>query len=697
MTARDKQTLLDYFANGGASANQRSEREEQFEDLIDSLSGVTTLTVADVGATTVTVNRIPEGAIANGFWIVIDPWTTECEIRKVTAISSTTLTVAALTYAHNNGDAVIFTTELIANVKWFGALGDGSTDDSAAIQAAFDDVSDGGIYFPTGVYEVNTQITIADAATIDVFGDGYGSQIRVYLNDFAFSHAGAAALGRTSFRNMSFESDEGTYAAGGIELLFTTTGITFENLWFLDVKFPLKLYKTWGNAHLSNINARMADTEVAGSIGIDIGDTGAVSSNAVFIRGVSIVGGYVNGVKAEQGAVLHLQDFNISGTGSIEMTKGVELIDYDRVTVQNGWIEGILQPTATNGEGEAIVVTDCDQVEVNNVNIAVGSVYLDNSTVEANRIKFAQASGGWSVTNEAKLVTSDIQDDTTERGAMSNSVTGTDYDGLWIDKVSNEQGCAAVNAEPVVTPISGNKDVAPSNVSFSTLSRDTSIWLSGGGSIKAVVTQAWHGYTFTFAGIKANTEYTFIVKAYLASGGSATFLNLTTGANTSYNGSQPQRLRTYTTDAWANIHASFQSSTTTITINLSVNDSGTAYVDSYALLRGTANYKDPMTTVYEGWNKAIPALANDATPSISGSPGSRFWLTGGTTTITDIDDGWEGKLIAIIAEHSLDITDGTNIFLNGSANWSMTATDTLTLIQKADGKWYEVSRGDNGA
>jgi hypothetical protein len=88
------------------------------------------------------------------------------------------------------------------------------------------------------------------------------------------------------------------------------------------------------------------------------------------------------------------------------------------------------------------------------------------------------------------------------------------------------------------------------------------------------------------------------------------------------------------------------------------------------------------------------ALANDATPSVSG--GKNF-LTGGTTTITDFDDGVVGQEITIIAEHSIKITDGTNIFLSGSADFDMTATDTLTLICKADNKWYEVSRGDNGA
>jgi len=90
----------------------------------------------------------------------------------------------------------------------------------------------------------------------------------------------------------------------------------------------------------------------------------------------------------------------------------------------------------------------------------------------------------------------------------------------------------------------------------------------------------------------------------------------------------------------------------------------------------------------------ITTLANDATPSIAA--GTKF-VTGGTTTITDFDDGYTGKIIYVIAAHTVTITDGTNILLSGSANWTMTATDTLTLIQKADTYWYELSRGDNGA
>lgn len=91
-------------------------------------------------------------------------------------------------------------------------------------------------------------------------------------------------------------------------------------------------------------------------------------------------------------------------------------------------------------------------------------------------------------------------------------------------------------------------------------------------------------------------------------------------------------------------------------------------------------------------NPSIATMADSATPSIAAG---NVFLSGGTTTITDFTGGFAGKIFTIIAEHSITITDGTNIFLNGSANFSMAATDTLTLVQKADGNFYEVSRSDN--
>ena len=103
-------------------------------------------------------------------------------------------------------------------------------------------------------------------------------------------------------------------------------------------------------------------------------------------------------------------------------------------------------------------------------------------------------------------------------------------------------------------------------------------------------------------------------------------------------------------------------------------------------------FKRLFNRVSEPISWSIHTLANDATPSVEGG---RLFLTGGTTTVTDFDDGVEGQTITVTAEHAVTITHGTNIFLNGAVNFVMAVTDTLTLQCKADGKWYETGRSDN--
>jgi hypothetical protein len=63
------------------------------------------------------------------------------------------------------------------NVKWYGATGDGTTDDTTAIQNAANAlISSGGgtLYLPTGTYVITTAIAL-DADGVQVAGDGYGA------------------------------------------------------------------------------------------------------------------------------------------------------------------------------------------------------------------------------------------------------------------------------------------------------------------------------------------------------------------------------------------------------------------------------------------------------------------------------------------------------------------------------------------
>jgi hypothetical protein len=68
--------------------------------------------------------------------------------------------------------------ETVNNVKDFGATGDGTTDDTAAIQAAIEDgrlTTGAVIYFPRGLYIISDQLNVYSYMTLRGEGDGPGS------------------------------------------------------------------------------------------------------------------------------------------------------------------------------------------------------------------------------------------------------------------------------------------------------------------------------------------------------------------------------------------------------------------------------------------------------------------------------------------------------------------------------------------
>jgi len=63
----------------------------------------------------------------------------------------------------------------IVNVKQFGAVGNGVTDDFTSIRAALDSITTGGtLYFPKGTYIMGSQLTIFNTThgNISIIGEG---------------------------------------------------------------------------------------------------------------------------------------------------------------------------------------------------------------------------------------------------------------------------------------------------------------------------------------------------------------------------------------------------------------------------------------------------------------------------------------------------------------------------------------------
>lgn len=90
-------------------------------------------------------------------------------------------------------------------------------------------------------------------------------------------------------------------------------------------------------------------------------------------------------------------------------------------------------------------------------------------------------------------------------------------------------------------------------------------------------------------------------------------------------------------------------------------------------------------------------LDDSATPSVNSYFKHSYWVTGGTTTITNFTDGYEGQIITVLAQDHLIIEDNANIVLLGGVDFEMMVDNAATLIFKSDGVWHEIARVGVGA
>lgn len=101
----------------------------------------------------------------------------------------------------------------VANVRDFGAVGDGSTEDSAAFKAALATGRD--VYVPKGVYKI-TAINLSPATGQTIFGDGENTRIKTAQTDGAIFKV---TNPNVKFMNLAFEGSGKTSSIPG----WTTT------------------------------------------------------------------------------------------------------------------------------------------------------------------------------------------------------------------------------------------------------------------------------------------------------------------------------------------------------------------------------------------------------------------------------------------------------------------------------------------
>lgn len=211
----------------------------------------------------------------------------------------------------------------IFSVKDFGATGDGTTNDTAAIQAAINAAATAGggqVYLPPGTYRLNSGISWT-ASNIHLVGAGQGAT--KILANFATGNVVSVGSSGTnpatcSIRRMSFRSN--VVRSSGAGILFTQTyncsieDVTFDNdspsYYYIDIQID-------GYANnfinvLRRVNCRGNNAYAA----IVIGANGSIVQDIWLVD--SVIGGHSYGI-----ICYNVSGFYVSNTDVIQCNVGM--------------------------------------------------------------------------------------------------------------------------------------------------------------------------------------------------------------------------------------------------------------------------------------------------------------------------------------------------------------------------------------
>ena len=504
----------------------------------------------------------------------------------------------------------------IFNVKDYGAVGDGTTDDTAAIQAAVDaseaDKTNGGgvVYFPAGTYLISATLTI-DEENVQFVGEGRSSIIKAAADLLPMIDVGASSGAQTAnagnvIHNLAIDLNS-TNSVGLHWRRWGQLGIN-DQLWFFNP----------------------GDT----SIGIWCGEDTAVNSSSLT-------------QEIEMTAINYWStEVTVAGTG-----KGTAI----RINCNNCKVDA----STFTGAATAILAADQrslsklsvtrNRIKSNDNGIVIGkfpgfSPILYDNRFESNVTYDINIEGDSSA---FPFYNVSIHDSFFSRGGEQNAGGGI--------KLKNVQGVTlhTLDFKDWVTtslPTSG-----------STIVED-------GGNVTE-----FHAFNLNAT---QNTTTTILptTLSQLQERFSGT---MHIGpSNSTPTQTNAVVFATRSGESYYVVRDGTNSVETILGANSTGGIVGTKTSNDMLLTAANstrARFKAAGAFVYE----SIVALDDTGTPAVSG--GNTF-KTGGTTAITAFDSGVAGQIIFIKAEHSVTITDGAALNLAGAINYAMTADDTLTLI-----------------
>lgn len=346
----------------------------------------------------------------------------------------------------------------IFNVKHYGAVGDGVTNDQAAIQLAVNaalDVSPGKgcVFFPNGKYLVNSTVLIdkgADQSYFSMRGEGPSSILFTTSAIPIITVDSSNTWYSGAISNLTFLGDGDTDSIG---IKFIPTGsenynkfIIFSNLWFSYLDYGI-----WIN------DAEKFHWNTFASLGF----RGTVSTGIYFLNGSGTGNTFVGGNYTPTTVGLHFAGTDGSGIGDMSIT-GIQFGGDSSTTaiylnssgnaVYGGGPVGVsrVQIVGCQMDGGANIAWNITNGQnFNIVGTALGGVnvpvltdckdYTIQTTGRAMSNWTVQYSGGWEAANNPTYMISDGYGDFaigTSNPQAELDIQGTSYPGFRVENTS---------------------------------------------------------------------------------------------------------------------------------------------------------------------------------------------------------------------------------------------------------------------
>lgn len=283
----------------------------------------------------------------------------------------------------------------IANVRAYGAKGDGVVDDTAAVQAAL--TAGGEVYFPPGTYRITSSLTLATNSVLR----GAGRRNSIIKVDAAVIGAARVYASKLSTNVMKIEvrnlGFQGTATALGALHFDKGDHVVIDSCDFFDFTsvsgYGVKLTNVY---HWAISNCKFENIKIAG---LYLVSAGGVGCNAgVFGPNNDLIG---NNQASFIGLVMDLgQNILVYGNnfeGSGNGNKAIDMNGTEGVLIFQNYIELWVAAAiaANNGLGNRRVTVEQNVIQANSTNICnFNDTSITNQRITFRGNRFADATGG---------------------------------------------------------------------------------------------------------------------------------------------------------------------------------------------------------------------------------------------------------------------------------------------------------------